>query len=70
MSLKRVGVGILGCRNSGLSENKFQWSEYWAVGILGTPRKVVPRNSGSEYMHVYKQYVRIKQGCGTSLYTA
>ena len=30
-----VNTYILCCRNSGHSENKCQWLEYWAVGIFG-----------------------------------
>ena len=30
-------VGIWWCRNSGLSGHGLQWSEYWAVRILGAP---------------------------------
>ena len=32
--IRFIGVGILGCRNSGLSE-------YWGVGILGAPLEMI-----------------------------
>ena len=58
-----IGIGILRCRNSGLSGNECQWTEYWAVGILGAPfwsnvfHSVWPVLELTYSLYIYMNYI-------------